>query len=239
MSDSANKTPSGLERTVGYTFKDASLLEMALTHPSLSNELKSKNVKRDNNQRLEFFGDSVLSFIVSEHLYENYPFLPEGDLSKVRAAVVCESTLAAFAKSISLGDHLCLGRGEEHTGGRSKNAILADAFEALLAAIYLDGGIEPVKRFLLPLEAPEIKKTVESGSVRDYKTALQQFIQQEKGDILRYELVNEEGPMHARVFEVVAYLNSNPIGRGRGSSKRAAEQNAAREALLLFGVRDV
>lgn len=227
-----------LEKTLGYVFADKSLLEMALTHPSLSNELKSRSIRKENNQRLEFFGDSVLSYIVSEHLYGSYPDLPEGELSKVRASVVCETTLAKFAREIGLGDCLLLGRGEELTGGREKNAILADAFEALLAAMYLDGGIEPVKAFLLPIETKEIAQVVKSGSTKDYKTALQQFVQQEAGDVLEYRLVSETGPMHSREFEVAALLNSNVVGRGKGSSKRAAEQNAAKEALALFGVKD-
>ena len=230
-----DRNAAALETRIGYFFKDRNLLEMALTHPSLSNELKNRGIEKDNNQRLEFFGDSVLSFIVSEHLYSNYPFLPEGDLSKIRAAVVCETALAKFARNIGLGDYLFLGHGEKLNGGKDKSAILADAFEALLAAIYLDGGIEKVKGFLLPLESEEIKLTVKSGNVKDYKTELQQFVQQEeKGAELTYRTLGETGPMHQPTFEVAVYLDSNKIGTGKGPSKRAAEQEAAKEALLLF-----
>ena len=164
-----------------------------------------------------------------------HPELPEGDLSKIRAGTVNEKALSKFARSIDLGKYLLLGRGEDLTQGRSRPSILADAFEALLAAIYLDGGIENVKKFLLPLVSQEIKSMIDSGSFRDYKTMLQQIVQQEQGEILEYVVTGESGPPHMRTFEVEAHLNSNVIGRGKGHSKREAEQQAAREALKLFG----
>ena len=225
----------GLEKKLNYTFKDKQILIKALSHSSFSNELKSKNVKAECNERLEFFGDSVLSLTVSEYLYTNYPNLPEGELSKVRAGTVCEKALAKFANEIELGKYLFLGHGEELSHGRERASILADAFEAVLAAMYIDGGIEPVKAFLLPFATEEIKQIVARGNTKDYKSMLQQFVQQEQGDILEYKLVNESGPAHDRVFETEAYLNNNVIGKGIGKSKRESEQNAAKEALSLFG----
>ena len=224
-----------IEKSLKYTFKDKQLLIKALSHSSFANELKSKNIKSECNERLEFFGDSVLSLIVSEYLYTNYPDLPEGELSKVRAGTVCEKTLAKFAKKISLGNYLFLGHGEEMTNGRERASILADAFEALLAAMYIDGGIEPIKSFLLPFTTEEIKEIIARGNTKDYKSMLQQFVQQEHGDVLEYKLVNESGPAHDRIFETNAYLNNNVIGTGTGKSKRESEQNAAKEALALFG----
>lgn len=224
-----------LEKSLKYTFKDKQILIKALSHSSFSNELKSKNIKSECNERLEFFGDSILSLIVSEYLYTNYPDLPEGELSKVRAGTVCEKALAKFAKEISLGNYLFLGHGEEITNGRERASILADAFEALLAAMYIDGGIEPIKSFLLPFTTEEIKDIITRGNTKDYKSMLQQFVQQEHGDVLEYKLVNESGPAHDRIFETNAYLNNNIIGKGIGKSKRESEQNAAKEALALFG----
>lgn len=224
-----------LEKSLKYTFKEKSLLIKALSHSSYVNELKSKNIKAECNERLEFFGDSVLSLVVSEYLYTNYPTLPEGELSKVRAGTVCEKALSKFAKEIRLGDHLLLGHGEELGHGRERASILADAFEAVLAAMFIDGGIAPIKEFLLPFATSEIKQILERGNTKDYKSMLQQFVQQEQGDILEYKLVKESGPAHERVFETEARLNGNLIGRGAGKSKRESEQNAAKEALTLFG----
>ena len=229
------ETILGLESKIKYTFKDKTLLIKALSHSSFSNELKSKNIKAECNERLEFFGDSILSLTVSEYLYTNHPDLPEGALSKVRAGTVCEKALAKFARDISLGDYLFLGHGEEITNGRERPSILADAFEAILAAMYIDGGIEPVKTFLLPYAISEIEQILIRGNTKDYKTMLQQFVQQEQSDVLVYRLVNEYGPAHERVFETEALLNNNVIGKGVGKSKRESEQNAAKEALTLFG----
>ncbi len=225
----------GLEGKLHYTFKDKPLLIKALSHSSFANELKSKNIKAECNERLEFFGDSVLSLTVSEYLYTNYPDLPEGELSKVRAGTVCEKALAKFAREIELGKYLFLGHGEEITHGRERPSILADAFEAVLAAMFIDGGIAPVKEFLLPFATEEIKQIIARGNTKDYKSMLQQFIQQEQGDVLEYRLVSESGPAHERVFETEAYLNNNVIGKGIGRSKRESEQMAAKEALALFG----
>ena len=225
-----------LQQTVGYTFREESHLILALTHSSYCNECKTKDGKAACNERLEFLGDSVLSFVTSRYLYETYPDLPEGRLSPIRAKAVCEKTLCKMAQEIGLGDYLFLGHGEDRTQGRKRPSILADAFEALLAAVYLDGGIEPVKTFLLPRIAKEIEEIVTSGADLDYKTALQQVIQQERGEVLEYVTVGEAGPAHQRIFTVEARLNGNVLGSGSGSSKRAAEQCAAKEALKLFGM---
>lgn len=224
----------GLEKKIGYDFKNIRYITEALTHSSYSNEAKSRDEDRECNERLEFLGDSVLSFVTSRYLYENFPSLPEGEMSRIRASAVCEKTLCRLAKGIELGSYLYLGHGEECQNGRSRPSLLADAFEALLAAIYLDGGIEPVKAFLLPIISAEINAIVESGSDLDYKTVLQQFIQQERGALLEYITVGESGPAHEKEFEVEVRLNGNVIGRGKGSSKRKAEQSAAKEALSLF-----
>lgn len=222
---------SELEKTVGYVFRDPVHILVATTHSSFSNEAKDGI---DCNERLEFLGDSVLSFVTSRYLYENFPELPEGEMSRIRASAVCEKTLCSIARRMDLGAYLRLGHGEECQNGRNRPSILADAFEALLAAIYLDGGIEPVRNFLLPIISSEIGSIIESGADRDYKTALQQFIQQERGSLLEYVTVGESGPAHDKTFFVEVRLNGNVIGHGKGSSKRKAEQSAAMEALSLF-----
>ncbi len=224
-----------LEIRIGYAFRDRELLKNALTHTSYSNEMRSKNVIHPSNERLEFLGDSVLSFEVSDYIYANYPSLPEGKMSKVRAVAVCEKTLSVFAREIGLGDFLLLGRGEESNGGRKKPSLLADAFEALLAAIYLDGGLEAVASSLRDRIRNEVDSVIRSGSTPDHKTALQQIVQQSPGDLLEYAVVGESGPMNNRLYRVEARLNSNVIGRGTGRSKKEAEQAAAGEALKLFG----
>ncbi len=224
-----------LENIINYRFSDKKLLKTALTHSSYANEATSKGENTKSNERLEFLGDSVLSVIVSKFLFEEYPELPEGDLSKIRAQTVCEKTLARFAREISLGEFLRLGHGESQNGGNDRDSILADAFEALLAAIYLDGGLDKVKEFLLPYAEEHIHGILRGRNTTDYKTTLQQIVQQENGEILDYITISESGPAHKRVFEVEARINSNVIGKGTGSSKREAEQNAAREALSYFG----
>ena len=208
----------------------------ALTHSSYANERKPHGEVVEYNERLEFLGDSVLSIIVSDYLFKKYPDTPEGDLTRIRASAVCEKTLGKLARDIELGKFMRLGRGEELGNGRDRISILADAFEALLASVYLDSGSRAeVEKFLLPLVIPEIKQYIENGKNKDYKTLLQQIVQQERGEILEYVLIGESGPDHAKIFEVEARLNSNVIGRGKGKSKREAEQTAAKEALVLFG----
>ncbi len=228
-----------LETIVGYRFCDRTLLMRAMTHSSHSNETGAKDHHLLCNERLEFLGDSVLSIVVSRHLYRTYPDEGEGILTNMRKDVVCADALARYARSIGLGECLLLGRGEESSGGRDKVNVLADAFEALLAAIYLDageGGMRVVSEFLLPLVTKDLSELERSGVDGDSKTMLQQLVQQTEGDALEYVLIRADGPDHKKVFEVEVRVNSNPCGRGVGSSKRKAEQAAAKAALKVFGI---
>lgn len=222
----------GFESKIGYYFGDKSLLSLALTHSSYANESK---ISKAHNERLEFLGDSVLSIIVSKYLFENYPDMPEGELSKTRASLVCENSLSVFAKEIGLGNALLLGKGEDLNGGRERNSILADAFEAVIAAMYLDGGIEPAEMFVLKFIRKQMRNFEANPTFVDYKTELQEIIQQNKEERVQYVLVEESGPAHDKFFSVEVHLNSNVIGRGQGKSKKIAEQMAAKEALELMG----
>ena len=229
-----------LEEKIGYQFINRDLIERALIHSSYSNETGVRNHHLLCNERLEFLGDSVLSIITSNYLYKSFTDCPEGELTRMRAEVVCEKALSGYATEIGLGDYLLLGVGEEKNNGRQRKSILADAFEALLAAMYLDAGEDGMaiaQKFLMPFIVKEIESVRRKGSFNgDPKTLLQQFVQQAEGDFLEYAVVGESGPDHMKVFKVEARLNSNVIGRGEGRSKREAEQNAAREALALFSV---
>ena len=220
-----------LEAAIGYTFKDPELLTEALTHSSYAHE-QHKNMKY--NERLEFLGDAVLSIVVSDYIYKHCPNLPEGELTKLRASLVCEKSLFDFAKVIDLGSYLRLSNGERRNGGASRPSIVSDAFEALIAAIYLDGGMEPARDHILRFVVPEIENH-RNNSFKDYKTALQEIIQKNPGERLEYILVGSTGPDHNKHFKVEVCLNSNVIGRGGGRSKKEAEQQAAREALELMG----
>ncbi|MCX7658688.1 MAG: ribonuclease III [Oscillospiraceae bacterium] len=219
------------EEIIHYSFKNKELLQEALSHSSYANENKKS---RKSNERLEFLGDSVLSVIVSQYLFEHYKHLPEGELTKIRASLVCERALSSFAHQIDLGEYLFLGKGEEHTGGRERASILADAFEAVIAAIYLDGGIEAAKDFVIGFipKDIDIKKAV---IFNDYKTILQEIIQQNPEEKIEYVLKGQSGPDHDKAFVVQVCLNSNVIGEGTGRSKKQAEQMAAKEALELMG----
>ena len=227
----AHPDRSGLEQVIGYTFKNKTYLETALTHSSYANELK-KSVQ--NNERQEFLGDAVLSIVVSDFLFRSTR-MSEGDLTKLRASLVCETSLCRFAKKIDPGHFLKLGEGEEQTGGAERPSILADAFEALIAAIYLDGGVEKAGEFVIPFVEQVMEEDGEGKSFQDYKTMLQEIVQQNPGEALAYVLVEESGPDHDKRFEVEVHLNSNVIGRGIGRSKKSAEQLAAKEALRLMG----
>ena len=221
---------SPLEQAVGYTFADKALLDRALSHSSYANERKGESP--GSNERLEFLGDSVLGFIAAEYFYHNFPHKPEGELTRLRAAAVCEAALCAYARSFGLGDALMLGKGETAAGGNHRPSILADAFEALLAAIYLDGGIEPARRFVLG----HIKSSGAARLAVDSKTTLQQIVQQSPEESVDYVLVEERGPDHEKCFVVEVRLHSNVLGTGHGRSKKLAEQAAAAEALKLMGV---
>ena len=229
---------SVLEEKIGYTFKNKQLLKEALTHSSYANELKARKQSAICNERLEFLGDTVLSVVVSEYIYEKYPSVGEGELTRHRAALVQSSALASYSTALGVGEFLYLGHGEEKSRGRERQSTLENAFEALVAAIYLDAesdGFNEVKRFVLPIIEAQIGSIEFSMRKIDAKTELQQLIQQAEGDFLEYVVVAEVGPDHNKQFEVIARLNSNVIGRGKGRSKREAEQNAAKEALKLFG----
>lgn len=219
-----------LEKNIGYSFRNKELLELALSHSSYANEKHG----RQDNERLEFLGDSVLGFITAEYLFSTLKNRPEGELTKLRANAVCEKSLAVFANEINLGDYILLGKGEIMTGGRERPSILSDAFESVIAAIYLDGGMEEAKKFVLRFVSTSTTDTVKAT---DYKTMLQEVIQKNPDEHLTYRLVAESGPDHNKEFTVEVYLNSNCIGTGRGHSKKKAEQEAAREALELMGIK--
>lgn len=221
-----------LEEKIGYHFKNKSLLMEAVTHSSYAKERKSQHIKF--NERLEFLGDAVLSIVVSDYIFKNCPELPEGELTKLRAALVCEKSLYEFAKQIDLGKYLILSKGERHNGGADRPSILSDAFEALIAAIYIDGGMEPASKHILNFIIPAIKNS-RRKQVKDYKTTLQEIVQKNPGEKLEYVLTGESGPDHEKHFSVEVHLNSNVIGKGGGRSKKEAEQQAAREALELMG----
>ncbi|MCA0384212.1 MAG: ribonuclease III [Firmicutes bacterium] len=221
-----------LEEAIKYHFKNQQYLVRALTHSSYSNENKKEKPK--NNERLEFLGDSVLGLVISEYLFSHYHQLEEGQLTKIRAKIVCEASLGEASKVLKLGEYMLFGRGEELTGGRERMSILADAFEALIAAIYLDGGMECVKTVVLGQLGSVIEAAVQGKLFVDYKTRLQEIIQVQKGNRIKYEIIKEEGPDHAKVFHTEVRLNDEIIGVGSGSSKKESEQAAAKEGLKRF-----
>ena len=216
-----------LEAAIGYKFRNITLLQNALTHSSYANERWHDSLM--SNERLEFLGDSVLGMVVANYLFRNFPDRPEGELTRMRADMVCEKTLANVANQIGLGSHLLLGHGEERFGGRSRASILADAVESVIAASYLDGGLEAAKgiidRFIL-CDVP-----VQKLHNADYKTTFQELVQQKKNQVISYALVGESGPEHDKQFLVEVSLNGRVVGKGSGSSKKRAEQDAARAAM--------
>ena len=216
-----------LEEQIGYTFRDPTLLNTALTHSSFANESNGSAVC---NERLEFLGDSILGVTVADELYRRFPHMPEGRMTRLRAELVCEQSLHQVALGLSLGRFVRLGKGMEHNGGRERASILADAVEAVIAAIYLDGGMEEASRFIHERLLSQLGET-EPLYYNDCKTALQELIQQESGQQLSYELLDESGPDHDKTFHVRVLLNGRPVGEGVGHSKKEAEQSAAGEAL--------
>ena len=216
-----------LENAIGYRFHNISLLQNALAHSSYANERWHNSLM--SNERLEFLGDSILGMVVADHLYRNFPDRPEGELTRMRADMVCEKALAQVANQIGLGEHLLLGKGEEQGGGRGRDSILADAVESVIAACYLDGGMEASKAFISRFVLVNVP--VSRLSNADYKTALQELVQQKRNQVLAYALVGESGPDHDKRFEVELTLNGQVVGRGIGSSKKRAEQDAARNAM--------
>ena len=215
-----------LEKKLNYTFRNQALLEEALNHSSYANEHRAGGLR--SNERLEFLGDSVLGFVTAEFLFCQHPDLPEGDLTRIRAALVCEESLVEVAQSWGLGKYLMLGKGENAGGGRQRPSIQADAVEAVLAAVYLDGGIGPARRII---QKYILDREAEKSRNRDHKTALQELVQRESGQVLQYRLIGSSGPDHAKVFAVEVDLNGVCVGHGEGHSKKEAEQNAARSAI--------
>lgn len=223
-----------LQEELNYSFQDMTLLNGALTHSSYANEHKKANIIY--NERLEFLGDSVLNLAVSDYIYKKYPCYPEGNLTKMRATVVCESALAIVAKKIKLGNYLLLGKGEENTGGRKRDSILADALEALIGAIYLDRGFESAQRFVIEILEKEIIEVSGKGELFiDYKTRLQEMLQRTTKKKVEYKTEKEEGPDHDKKFHILALIDGKASGRGCGRSKKEAEQMAAKEVLIRIG----
>jgi len=218
-----------LEKKIGYVFKNEVLIEEALTHSSYSNERRKE--ARKNNERLEFLGDSVLGIVISDHLFKNFPDMPEGELTKIRSKIVCETTLGECSRAIDLGSHMYFGKGEEMTGGRDRTSILADAYEALIAAIYMDGGFPASSEFIMTHMSQKIEDAIVGKVFLDYKTHLQELVQVNKTNRIKYEIIGEEGPDHCKVFQTQVCLNEKVIGSGIGRSKKESEQEAAKEAL--------
>jgi ribonuclease-3 len=216
-----------LENAIGYRFKNITLLQNALAHSSYANERWHDSLK--SNERLEFLGDSILGMVVAEYLYRNFPDRLEGDLTRMRADMVCERSLALIAERIGLGAHLLLGNGEESGGGRARDSILADAVESVIAACFLDGGMEPARKFIDTFVLTDVP--VRKLRNADYKTALQELVQQKKNQVLSYALVEESGPDHDKHFVVQVSLNGTVVGTGKGRSKKKAEQDAAHAAI--------
>ena len=216
-----------LQKTIGYTFRNLSLLETALTHTSYANEVFKDGLR--SYERLEFLGDSVLGFTTADYLIAAFPELHEGELTKLRAELVCEASLAETARALGLGDYLRLGKGEEAGGGRQRVSIIADVVEAIIAAIYLDGGLLAAKRFIYEHVLVDTRARIRLNT--DYKTMLQELVQQKKNQVLTYELLGESGPDHDKQFSVRVLLNGQAVGTGVGTSKKRAEQAAAQETI--------
>ena len=216
-----------LEQAIGYRFKNITLLQNALAHSSYANERWHDGLK--SNERLEFLGDSILGMVVADYLYKNFPDRPEGELTRMRADMVCEQSLARIADQIGLGQHMLLSHGEEQGGGRLRGSILADAVESVIAASYLDGGMEAARRFIEHFVLCNVP--VSRLRNADYKTQLQELVQQKKNQVLVYTLTGESGPDHDKHFTVEVSVNGTVVGTGDGTSKKRAEQEAARQAI--------
>lgn len=215
-----------LQKAIGYSFSNGDLLVQALTHSSAADDLHG------SNERLEFLGDAVLELVVSEYLFRNYKKMDEGTMTKTRAGLVYETTLYHIACDLNIGDYLILGRGEENSGGRTKTSILADAVEAVTGALYLDGGFNKAKKFILMILEPYKKDIIEQGGYNDYKTRLQEILQSiKKNCVIKYSITNQSGPDHAKVYAAAVSFEDETIGRGKGKSKKDAEQDAAKNAI--------
>ena len=226
-----------LQRSIEYRFRDRGLLEHAMTHTSRANEDVSGGVA--DNESLEFLGDAVLGFVIADMLFREFPAFNEGQKSKIKASLVSTTTLARQAEGLMLGDHLLLGRGEEKTGGRRKQALLADGYEALIAAIYLDGGIEQARAFIAREFAPLIAEVPQTGPVmQDYKSTLQEYLQAQNRSLPEYRLMGTAGPDHGKSFQVEVLVQGEPVAEGVGPSKKEAEQDAARTALEKLRIQN-
>lgn len=223
------KNIENLEKTIQYTFRNKDNLILALTHSSYANEYKSE--KLESNERIEFLGDSVLSVIISENIYKNYSHLSEGEMTKFRANVVCETSLEHCASSLNIGQYLLLGKGEEFTGGRTRTSILSDAMEALIGAIYIDGGFESAKNFVINHMNKYIDESIKGEIFLDYKTQLQEIVQKSNDHKVSYEIIDEKGPDHNKIFVSQVKLDEKVIGKGEGRTKKEAEQMAAKNSL--------
>ena len=217
------------QQNIGYQFKQEALLRQALTHSSYAHEKNLKELM--DNERLEFLGDAVLEVVSSEFLFKNHPEMNEGQMTKLRASLVCEQSLATCARELELGKFLLLGNGEDLTGGRERDSILSDAWEALIGAMYLDGGFTSAKEFILKYVLTDIEH---KKLFYDSKTMLQELIQNKYKQSLHYVLLSEDGPDHNKIFTVQAYMDDTPLLTGKGRTKKAAEQNAAYQSLLKF-----
>lgn len=224
--------PNDFEKKIGHVFKDRQLLITALTHSSCAYEMGDE---QESNERLEYLGDAVLDFIAAELIYRRFPEMDEGKMTEMRASAVCEKALAGFADTLGLAENIMLGRGEEQSNGNRRPSILADAFEAIVASVYLDGGLEAASNFVIPYLEQYLVEGRDPG-LEDYKTTLQEIVQKNKGETLSYEVTGEQGPAHDKTFSISVLLNSNVIGKGTGRSKKEAAQEAAKEALKLMGI---
>lgn len=223
------KEIENLEKKISYCFKYKENLTLALTHSSFANENKSEGM--GNNERLEFLGDSVLNLVISERIYKEHPELKEGEMTKTRANIVCEGSLAKCSSNLDLGAYILLGKGEEMTGGRDRASILSDMFEALIGAIYIDGGIKNARKFINKVMSKIIEESMDENNLKDYKTQLQEIVQRNSGSTISYEIVAEKGPDHDKHFITRVRISGRASGTGEGRSKKESEQNAAKEAL--------
>lgn len=221
-----------LETTIQYTFKDKDKLLLAVTHSSYANEKRIEGLT--SNERLEFLGDAVLNIVTSEWIYKGFPAMPEGEMTKIRASIVCESSLMKCANKIKLGKYLILGKGEENTGGRTRTSILSDAFEALIGAIYLDGGLNASRQFISSAMVELFANINNNAVFIDYKTQFQELIQKSGEQKINYEILDEKGPDHNKVFVAQLSVGMKVFGTGEGRSKKEAEQNAAKAALIKY-----
>ncbi|HHY77402.1 MAG TPA: ribonuclease III [Clostridiales bacterium] len=233
MDEKRLKSLQEFEGIINYTFSDKELLNTALTHSSYAH---GHDGAHPYNERLEFLGDSILSMIISYHLFQNLKNTSEGQMTRIRANIVCEKSLYATAKKIRIGEFLYLSKGEENTGGRKRVSILADAVEALIAAIFLDGGLEEAKKFVMCYMGDKIESSIKNRFINDYKSYLQEYVQKHNLGKIEYRLISENGPDHSKEFNMALYLNDTLIGTGKGKSKKDAQQSAAKDAVNTMGV---